>query len=72
MESIVSQLLVFGILVFLLLGSGVLFWDGLALSFGHARPGGTSGRLAGARLLLGFLGVALTLWLAAGYLTRVR
>jgi hypothetical protein len=72
MESILSQLLVFGILVFLLIGSGVLFWDGLALSFGHGRSGGTSARLAHARLVFGLLGVALAIWLAAGYLTRVR
>jgi hypothetical protein len=72
MESILSQLLVFGVLVFLAVGSGVLFWDGLALGFGHGRSGGASVRLARFRLIAGLLGVALAVWLAAGYLTRVH
>jgi hypothetical protein len=76
MESILSQLMIFGILLFLVIGSGVLFWDGLALSFGHGHShghsGGASVRLARVRMVFGLLGVALAVWLAAGYLTRVQ
>jgi hypothetical protein len=75
MESILSQLMVFGILLFLVIGSGVLFWDGLALSVGHGRTGGGGGggvRLARVRMVFGLLGVALAVWLATGFLTRVQ
>lgn len=72
MESILSQLMVFGILVFLVIGSGVLFWDGLALSVGHGRTGGGGVRLARVRMVFGLLGVALAVWLATGFLTRVQ
>jgi len=72
MESILSQILIFGILLFLVIGSGVLFWDGLALSFGPGHPGGGGVRLARVRMVIGLLGVALAVWLATGYLTRVH
>ena len=72
MNSLLSQVLVLGILVFLALGSGVLVWDGLAVGFGRHRPGGAGVGWARLRLVAGAVGVGLAIWLAAGYLTRVH
>lgn len=74
MDSILSQILVFSILIFLAVGSGVLAWDGLALGFGRAHAGGSAAFhwRARVRLAAGLLGVALAIWLAAGYITRVH
>ena len=72
MASALAQLLLLGILVFLVLGSGVLFWDGLALGFGHGHATGRALRLARARMVVGLLGVAFAVWLAAAWFARVR
>jgi len=73
MTSGLSQILLFGLLLFLLVGSGVLVWDGLATGYGHGRAA-AMGRAehARARLAAGIVGFAIAAWIALGMLTHAH
>jgi hypothetical protein len=71
MTSGLSQLIVFLLLLFLLVGSGVLVWDGLATGFGHGHAAALHGTdHAKGRLAAGIVGFAIAVWIALGMLTH--
>ncbi|MGB8932121.1 MAG: hypothetical protein WCC48_12835 [Anaeromyxobacteraceae bacterium] len=71
MTTGLSQFIVILLLLFLLVGSGVLMWDGLATGFGHGRAAALHGTdHARARLAVGIVGFAIVAWIALGVLTH--
>lgn len=73
MTSGLSQFIVFLLLLFLLVGSGVLVWDGFATGFGHGRSAALhDADHARGRLAAGIFGFAIAVWIALGILTHAR
>ncbi len=71
MTSGLSQFILFLLFLFLLVGSAILVWDGLATGFGHGRAAALHGAdHARGRLAAGIVGFAITVWIALGMLTH--
>ncbi len=66
--SLVSEILVAGILAFVGTASAMLVWNGLAGELVGRQAGAV--RHARARLVVGALGFGLALWIALGFLTH--
>lgn len=71
LASTAGTILLAGILAFLLVGSGVLLWEGIAVGVVAPR-GATPSELRRARVMLAVGGIAfsVTLWIALGMLSR--
>jgi hypothetical protein len=70
MTSELSRFIVSLLLLFLLVGSGVLLWDGLATTI-HGRAAALHDHAKG-RLAAGIIGFAIVAWIALGMLTHAR
>jgi hypothetical protein len=66
-----SQFIVVLLLLFLLVGSGVLLWDGLATGLGHGRGVAMHDHAKG-RLAAGVFGFAIAVWILLGMLSHAR
>lgn len=68
-----SLFIVILLALFLLVGSGVLLWDGLATRISHGRVAALHDpEHAVGRLVTGVLGFAIAAWILLGMLTHAR
>jgi hypothetical protein len=74
MTTGLSQFIVVLLLLFVLVGSGVLMWDGLATGgFGHGRGAALHPHEhAKARLAVGVFGLAVAVWILLGMLSHAH
>jgi hypothetical protein len=71
MTSELSRFIVLLLLTFLLVGSGVLLWDGLSTAVHHGRAMALHDHARG-RLAVGIVGFAIAAWIVLGVLTHAR